>query len=105
MYYAQGVEVTTAVLPHGWRPRLVRVEGQEAGIDPAVITAWCLEVHDLWASKAAAGRGKDSGFCLALARAGLVDEPTCRRRIAGFAGGDATRAGAVAARCFGSPTG
>lgn len=30
-----------------------------------------VEVHDLWASKAAAGREKDYEFCIALAAAGL----------------------------------
>ena len=42
-YYAQGVSESTAVLPEGWRDRLVRFE------TPATngAVAWCLEVHDL----------------------------------------------------------
>ena len=42
-------------LPEGWRARLVRFES------PATngVTAWCLETHDLWLSKAVAGRDKD----------------------------------------------
>ena len=45
-YYAQGVSQSTAVLPVGWRERLVRYES------PATngVVAWCLEVHDLWLS-------------------------------------------------------
>lgn len=77
-YYAQGVEVTTAVLPGGWRDRLrpLPVEAPEG----PVAVGWCLEIHDLWVSKAAAGRPKDAEFCLALARAGWVDAPTCQER-------------------------
>lgn len=38
-FYARGVSVTTAVLPNGWRERLVRYES------PATsgVVAWCLE--------------------------------------------------------------
>lgn len=61
-YYAQGVVETTAVLPRGWEERLVRFE--TPGTNGVV--AWCLEVHDLWISKAVAGRPKDREFCAAL---------------------------------------
>ncbi len=50
-YYAQGVVESTAVLPRGWRRRLVRYESPGA----AGVVAWCLEPHDLWMSKAIAG--------------------------------------------------
>jgi hypothetical protein len=74
-YYAQGVVETTAVLPRGWRERLVRFE------TPATngVVAWCLESHDLWISKAIAGRPKDIEFCRALLDAGHV-EPQCLHR-------------------------
>jgi len=67
--YAQGVSVTTAVLPSGWRKRLVPV------LNPNTrgVTALCLEVHDLWVSKLAAGRSNDIAYCEALIRDGLVD--------------------------------
>jgi hypothetical protein len=42
-YYGQGVEVTTAVLPDGWRERLVPFEVR--GSEPA--KALCLDPHDL----------------------------------------------------------
>ena len=61
-YYAQGVVETTAVLPAGWRKRLVRFE--TAGTNGVV--AWCLEPHDLWIAKAIAGRPKDVEYCRAL---------------------------------------
>ena len=51
-YYAQGAETTTAVLGAGWRDRLVPVICEAA--EPVVV-GWCLEPHDLWVSKAAAG--------------------------------------------------
>lgn len=77
-YYAQGVVESTAVLPRGWESRLVRFE------TPATngVVAWCLEVHDLWVSKAVAARPKDSEFCGALAKAGMVDPQTLLERLA-----------------------
>lgn len=36
------------------------------------VTAWCLELHDLWVSKAVAGREKDREFCRALLQRGVV---------------------------------
>jgi hypothetical protein len=76
-YYAQGVVETTAVLPDGWRDRLVRFE------TPATngVVAWCLEPHDLWISKAIAGRPKDREFCRALLRHGLVTPSTLHDRL------------------------
>lgn len=76
-YYAQGVVESTAVLPENWRNRLVRFE------TPATngVVAWCLEPHDLWISKAIAGRTKDSEFCDALCVQGLVDQTILRERL------------------------
>ncbi|MQA89222.1 MAG: hypothetical protein GEU90_03145 [Gemmatimonas sp.] len=76
-YYAQGVVEQTAVLPRGWRARLVRFE------TPATngVVAWCLDPHDLWISKAIAGRPKDIEFCGALIRSDLVAPPELRRRL------------------------
>jgi hypothetical protein len=81
-YYAQGVSQTTAVLPEGWRDRLVRYES------PATngVVAWCLEIHDLWLSKAVAMRDKDVDFCRALAKRRLVRGHTLRDRLVHLAG-------------------
>lgn len=76
-YYAQGVVSSTAVLPSGWRKRLLRYSTQGTG----GVTAWCLEVHDLWISKAIAGRPKDLEFCAALVRRGLVKARVLRDRL------------------------
>jgi len=77
-YYAQGVSMATAVLPPGWRDRLVPLANPNTG----GVTAWCLEVHDLCVAKLAAGRSNDVAFCEALIRTGLVDGETLRARLA-----------------------
>lgn len=77
-YYAQGVSVTTAVLPEGWRERLVRFA--TAGSAPG--SALCLEPHDLAASKLVAYREKDVEFVAALIAARLLDPDTLSRRVA-----------------------
>ena len=76
-YYAEGVSETTAVLPEGWRDRLVRYESPMTN----GVVAWCLDLHDLWLSKAVAGRPKDYEFCRALANNGLVNEDTLTTRL------------------------
>jgi hypothetical protein len=76
-YYAQGVTPDTAVLPRGWRKRLVPYRS------PATngVTALCLEPHDLWIAKAVAGRSKDREFCRALLERGIVSGKTLRQRL------------------------
>ena len=93
-YYAQGVVETTAVLPSGWRKRLVRYE--TPGTNGVV--AWCLEPHDLWVSKAIAGRPKDIEFCRAIAALGLVKGRTLRERLVKVKGLDEQVRSAAAAR-------
>ncbi len=93
-YYAQGVVETTAVLPARWRDRLVRFE--TPGTNGVV--AWCLEPHDLWISKAIAGRPKDIEFCRALTESSLVDCDSLRDRLAKVEALDERVRSAVAAR-------
>lgn len=76
-YYVQGVSESTAILPDGSRDRLVRFETSAT----SGVVAWCLEVHDLWISKAIANREKDIEFCRALLAAGIVDRGTLRSRL------------------------
>ncbi len=77
-YYAQGVTTATATLPRSWQDRLVEFR------TPATngVTALCLEVHDLWISKAIASRPKDLEFCRALVDKKLVDLETLATRLA-----------------------
>ena len=93
-YYAQGVVETTAVLPAGWRKRLVRFE------TPATngVVAWCLEPHDLWIAKAIAGRPKDVEYCRALADRGIVSIGTLQKRLVKVGGLDSAIRKAVSAR-------
>lgn len=77
-YYAQGVGETTAVLPAGWRERLVAIRNENT----RGATGWCLEIHDLVISKLVPFRDKDRRFIEAALRHGLVDGPTLRSRLA-----------------------
>ena len=76
-YYAQGVGEDTAVLPEGWRSRLVRVENPNTN----GIAGMCLEVHDLAISKYIAAREKDRDFTRQLARHGMTDRLTLLDRL------------------------
>lgn len=67
-YYGQGVSLDTAVLPLGWRDRVVAFRREDA--DPS--DARCLEPHDLVVAKLVAGREKDVEFTTALLEARLV---------------------------------
>ena len=80
-YYAHGVSLETAILPIGWRDRLVPVHNQNTGGG----TGLCLEVHDLAVSKLVAGREKDLGFIAGLLRYQMVQMPILRERLANTA--------------------
>lgn len=67
-FYAQGVGPDTAVLPQGWEERLWKV--QNGNTDSYV--GWCLDVDDLFMSKAVAARPKDQDFCIGLLQRGHV---------------------------------
>ncbi len=75
-YFAHGVAEETAVLPPGWRDRLIEVS------NPNTLPGrgWCLEVHDLALAKYVAGREKDMAFNAALARHGMVNLQTLNAR-------------------------
>ena len=77
-YYAHGVGEETAVLPDGWKGRLIPFS--TAGTGGA--TGLCLEVHDLAVSKLVAGREKDIQFIGALFRHHLAKTETIRLRLA-----------------------
>ena len=61
-YYAQGVGPDTAILPKDWMRRVHRV--QNSNTKDRV--GFCLDIIDLFLSKAVAGREKDREFCIAL---------------------------------------
>jgi hypothetical protein len=76
-YYAHGVDETTAILPEGWRDRLILVSGENTRF----IRGWCLEVHDLAIAKYVAGREKDLSFTRSLARHAMVSREVLDRRL------------------------
>jgi hypothetical protein len=80
-YYAHGVSEDTAVLPEGWKDRLVPIHNENT----RGATGWCLEPHDLAVSKLVAGREKDLAYVSAMVRHRLVDPATIRERLAATA--------------------
>lgn len=77
-YYAHGVDDTTAVLPQGWRERLIVVTGENT--DQA--GGWCLEVHDLAIAKYVAGPPKDLDFTRVLAIHRMTSRQVLTERLA-----------------------
>ena len=75
-YYGQGVSVSTATLPDGWRDRLVRLEPTSASSP-----VWCLEIHDCVVSKLVADRQKDREYSAALLASGIVTRETLASRV------------------------
>ncbi|HWB14923.1 MAG TPA: DUF6036 family nucleotidyltransferase [Vicinamibacterales bacterium] len=76
-YYAHGVDNTTAVLPTGWTERLIPLTNANTG----GATGWCLEAHDLAASKLVAGREQDVRFVRVLLQQGMVDATVLAARV------------------------
>lgn len=82
-FYLDGVDDTTAILPPGWRNRLVRFKsaGTRDIVTGAEYTGLCLDPHDLCVAKLCAGRDKDRTFVNAVIGAGLVDSVLVRERL------------------------
>jgi hypothetical protein len=67
-YYADPVDENTAILPKGWKGRLVNLAaGQTDGV-----MGLCLEPHDLAIAKYVANREKDRIFTRELASRGIL---------------------------------
>ncbi|MFI7586805.1 DUF6036 family nucleotidyltransferase [Spongisporangium articulatum] len=78
-----GVDLHTAVLPLGWRERLVRVQNRNTA-SPAgepQFVGWCLDKEDLCVAKLCAFREKDRNFVAALLEADLVDASVIAGRL------------------------
>jgi hypothetical protein len=76
-YYAQGVGPETAILPIGWEQRLVSIQNQNTDLK----IGYCLEPHDLAASKLAAGRDKDWPFVATMLEFDIVVKHLLQERI------------------------
>jgi len=77
-YYGHGVDLSTAWLPAGWQDRLVVFDAPST-MTPA--RGYCLEPHDLAASKLAVLRPKDIEFVRSLAHRGFIDLAVVRERL------------------------
>lgn len=80
-YYAHGIDETSAILPDGWRDRLILLTGENTRF----VRGWCLDVHDLAIAKYVAGREKDLDFTRMLARCALVSKTVLEQRLAATA--------------------
>jgi hypothetical protein len=76
-YYAHGVAEEPAILPAGWKERLILVPNANTGNGCGL----CLEVHELAVAKLAAGREKDTGFVRELFRHKLADAKLIESRL------------------------
>lgn len=76
-FYVHGVSIETASLPEGWEERTNKVQDY---MDENNI-GWCVEAHDLAASKLIAYREKDISFVRTLLLEQLVNAQTLKDRI------------------------
>ena len=86
-FYVHGVPIETAVFPKGWERRAVRV--QNANTRQAI--GWCVEAHDLAASKLVAFRDKDRAFVRVLLAEQLIEPPKLLGRLGQLARDEAFR--------------
>ncbi|MDR1079036.1 MAG: hypothetical protein LBL55_10370 [Propionibacteriaceae bacterium] len=78
-----GVDLTTSILPEGWRDRLVPVSNESTRdiVTGRQYTGWCLDPADLCVAKLCASREKDREFVSSLIQAGLVDWQAVKDRL------------------------
>lgn len=77
-FYVHGVSLDSATLPRHWEERVKPVVD---AIGTRGATGWCLEVHDLAASKLAAYRSKDREFVRLLMLERMIDVEVLRARL------------------------
>lgn len=76
-FFLHGLSIEAATLPPGWQSRAILVEGR--GRTPA--TGWCLEPHDLAASKLTAFRAKDREFARVLIVEEMISPTVLLERV------------------------
>lgn len=76
-FYVHGLSIDAAVLPGGWQKRAIAVRNDHTRNK----TGWCLEAHDLAASKLVAFREKDRDFVRVLFVENLIRPTTLQRRL------------------------
>jgi len=72
-FYVHGIPIEAATLPVGWERRAVKVQNKNT----RDFIGWCVEVHDLAASKLIAFRDKDREFVRVL----LIDQLVAPRKL------------------------
>ena len=76
-FYVQGVSIEVAQLPVGWEGRTHQVKDDNTRGN----TGYCLEAHDLAASKLAAYRDKDRDFVRVLLIEQMIDTEILLHRV------------------------
>jgi hypothetical protein len=76
-FYVHGISLEAAALPEGWEKRTVKVKDymNENRI------GWCVEAHDLAASKLIAFREKDTAFVRKLLLENMIKSNILKNRI------------------------
>ena len=78
-FYVHGFPISDTKLPPGWESRVIRVDDD---IGDRGFVGWCLEPHDLAASKLAAGREKDRDFVRTLLVEEMIDPDELKECVA-----------------------
>jgi hypothetical protein len=76
-FFVDCVTPDLAAFPEGWSDRLMPFCTRRTG----GVTGWCVELHDVAASKLSAGREKDLRYVAALLKAGLIKPGVLKKRI------------------------
>lgn len=76
-FYVHGLSLEAATLPEGWQERAVKVQNENT----RQYAGYCVEAHDLAASKLVAFRDKDRAFARVLLWEGLVASDSLMDRI------------------------
>ncbi len=76
-FYVHGLSIDAAVLPIGWEKRTIAVSNDNTRHN----TGWCIEAHDLAASKLVAFRDKDRDFVRVLLSENLIEPHELVRRL------------------------
>jgi hypothetical protein len=77
-FYVHGMLIESASLPQVWEQRVIPIRDP---ISTRGNTGWCVEAHDLAASKLVAFREKDKDFVRVLLTEGMVDTQILTERI------------------------
>ncbi|MFV1979629.1 MAG: hypothetical protein ACC655_00610 [Rhodothermia bacterium] len=77
-FYIHGFPIADITLPVGWETRVIKVVDD---IGHRGFVGWCLEPHDLSASKLAAFRIQDRDFVRTLLVEGLIDPVSLEARL------------------------